>query len=115
MPRRGQPRKVRIRPNRPRFERDLALARDHLPQSLGGGGMSVEQLSEKYGLHERNVYRVLAKPDIREIHNEWMRGVLQRHRDMGPAALEAMRDLIRQQDPYAVNQYWKRTGVRFKP
>ena len=97
--------------------RNLQMMRDRMPRELGGLGLTVKETAEKHGLSPTSgsLHKALKNPDVRAIHNAWVRGMLDRHREMGPIALVATEQLLLKADPYTVNQFWKRMGVDISP
>ncbi len=100
-----------LRKPRPNFDRDVQMAKEHLPVALGGEGKSVPRIAEERGLSTWAVYKALEQQDVKDVHQQWLKWAFRKHREMGPAVLEATEQLIRAGDSATVNNYWKRMGV----
>jgi hypothetical protein len=96
---------AKIRPN---LQRDLEMAREHLPQSMGGEGLTVPEIAERHGVSTWSVYKALAQGDVREVQKRWYEYILDEQRELGPAAVKALKGLIEAGDSTTVNAYFKR-------
>ena len=97
------------------LQRDVRILAESMPRALGGEGLTAEQIAEKHQITRRNVYHRLARPDIKQLHEQWLQSMFDAHRRMGPTAIAATQILLEKADPYTVAQYWKRMGVTLEP
>lgn len=96
----------RVHP-RPTLDRDLAMARERLPVSLGGEGLSTAQIAEKHGMSTDAVYKALQNEDVREAHSNWLKAMSRKQRELGPEAHEAVKELISKREPGTVRAYMR--------
>jgi hypothetical protein len=91
------------------------MAAEHLPKELGGEGLTVPEVAEKHGLSTDAVYKALQNEDVRDAQARWRDWAWKQHRRLGPKAVVALEHLIEQEEPRAVIDYWRRTGISDEP